>query len=312
MRTARRVCDWTRSPDWQPVCSVRGTILTEPRSSCCARLLVHADRSVQVEALRALRRSLKLSYVRADVTALAVGLNQQVGTTDDRQELAEQLASAFRTAELPLPRAADQRAAQRPPATDINAWVQMGSTGGDAAEGRRVFEHPNGPGCFRCHTVNGRGGKIGPDLSVVARSLNREKLAESILRPSKEIAPQFTAWTFVTRQGQTFVGLVIAEDRNGSLRIGTPEGDVREMKAEDLEESPPAVDVDHARTTGRLDDDRRIPRSDRILGNAEITGSTSRWEFRAPPVPSLQTARKRPILYGFVPTRNDKQTIVDR
>jgi len=203
------------------------------------RLMVHADRSVQVEALRALRRSLKLSYVCADVTALAVGLNQQVGTTDDRQELAEQLASAFRTAELPLPRAADQRAAQRPPATDINAWVQMGSTGGDAAEGRRVFEHPNGPGCFRCHTVNGRGGKIGPDLSVVARSLNREKLAESILRPSKEIAPQFTAWTFVTRQGQAFVGLVIAEDRNGSLRIGTPEGDVREMKAEDLEERRP-------------------------------------------------------------------------
>lgn len=203
------------------------------------RQLVHTDRSVQIEALRALRRSLKLSDVRADMTALGAGLNQQGGTTVERREQAEQVALAFRMAGLPLPSAIDQQAAQRPPATAIGEWVQIGTAGGDAANGRRIFEHPNGPGCFRCHTVNGRGGKIGPDLSVVARSLNREKLAESILRPSKEIAPQFTAWTFVTRQGRTFVGLVIAEDRNGSLRVGTPEGDVREIKSEDLEERHP-------------------------------------------------------------------------
>ena len=95
-------------------------------------------------------------------------------------------------------------------------------SGGDAEAGRRVFEHPNSGGCFHCHTVNGRGGKIGPELSVIARSANRGKLAESILRPSKEIAPQFASWTFVTREGRTVVGTIVDEDREGHSALGRP------------------------------------------------------------------------------------------
>jgi hypothetical protein len=74
---------------------------------------------------------------------------------------------------------------------------------------------------------------------VIARSANREKLAESILRPSKEIAPQFTVWTFVTREGRTVVGVVVAEDREGHIRVGTPEGVVTELAAADVEERHP-------------------------------------------------------------------------
>jgi len=105
--------------------------------------------------------------------------------------------------------------------------------------GRRVFEHPNSGGCFRCHTVNGRGGKIGPDLSLIGRSANRRKLAESILRPSKEIAPQYAVWTFATREGRTVVGMIVAEDREGHIRVGTPEGTIEELQAADVEERRP-------------------------------------------------------------------------
>src|SRR5262249_14710640 len=63
----------------------------------------------------------------------------------------------------------------------------------DAEWGGRIFFHPRGPRFFACHRVDGRGAAIGPDLSYVGRSTSREKLIESILVPSKEIAPQFTS-----------------------------------------------------------------------------------------------------------------------
>jgi putative heme-binding domain-containing protein len=201
------------------------------------RLLTGSDHGLQIAALRALRRSLGNPEVRADVTALASGLDGTHAASDDSRELAEQLALALRTAGLTVPKEVDAMILRRPRATED--WIRLASSGGNAEAGRRLFEHPNAGGCFRCHTINGRGGKIGPDLSVIARSTNREKLAESILRPSKEIAPQFTVWTFVTREGRTIVGMVVAEDREGRIRIGTPEGVVTELASADVEERHP-------------------------------------------------------------------------
>jgi putative membrane-bound dehydrogenase-like protein len=201
------------------------------------RLLAGSDRGLQIAALRALRRSLRNPEVQADVTALAASLDGTRAATDDSGEMAEQLALAFRTVGLPIPKAVETTILRRPLLTED--WIRLTSSGGNVEVGRRLFEHPNAGGCFRCHTINGRGGKIGPDLSVIARSTNRQKLAESILRPSKEIAPQFTVWTFVTREGRTIVGMVVAEDREGHIRIGTPEGVVRELAAADVEERHP-------------------------------------------------------------------------
>ena len=59
------------------------------------------------------------------------------------------------------------------------------------------------------------------------------------MRPSKEIAPQFASWTFVTREGRVVVGVIVAEDREGHVRIGTAEGTVIELDAADIEERHP-------------------------------------------------------------------------
>ncbi len=194
------------------------------------RMLAGPDREFQTAAIRALRRSLRNPDVLSDVNTLAMG-------TEGSQDLRDQLALAFRVSGLPVPQQVAKLASPRPVSPED--WVRLAASGGNAEAGHRLFEHPNSGGCFHCHTVNGRGGKIGPDLSLIARSSSRSKLAESILRPSKEIAPQFTSWTLVTRDGRVVVGVIVAEDREGHVRIGTPEGTIVELAASNIEERHP-------------------------------------------------------------------------
>ncbi|MBI5761772.1 MAG: c-type cytochrome [Planctomycetales bacterium] len=102
-----------------------------------------------------------------------------------------------------------------------------------AASGRRVFYHPNGAGCFKCHTINGRGGNVGPDLSTIGRSMSREKLIESILEPSREVAPQFTTWTMETTDGKVLSGMLVHENE-GKTILGDAEGKLTELKTIDI------------------------------------------------------------------------------
>src|SRR5262249_43214294 len=53
---------------------------------------------------------------------------------------------------------------------------------GDPAKGEKVFRSPNGPLagiCATCHTVAGKGGQIGPDLSAIAANYKRADLITS-------------------------------------------------------------------------------------------------------------------------------------
>jgi putative heme-binding domain-containing protein len=112
--------------------------------------------------------------------------------------------------------------------------------GGDPEAGRRIFFHPHSTGCFKCHTVHGRGGKVGPDLSVVARSMDRKKLAESIFEPSREISPQYVGWTFVMKSGRVHTGLVVGEGPGDRIQIGAADGTVQTIQREEIEEWQPS------------------------------------------------------------------------
>jgi putative heme-binding domain-containing protein len=105
----------------------------------------------------------------------------------------------------------------------------------DVDAGRRLFYHANGPGCFKCHTVNGRGGHVGPDLSTIGRSHSREKLFESIVEPGKEIAPQYVTWSFETADGKAHAGMIVHENE-GKTIIGDAEGKLTELKTIDIVE----------------------------------------------------------------------------
>jgi len=101
-----------------------------------------------------------------------------------------------------------------------------------------VFFNPKGPGCSNCHTVHGRGGKVGPDLSKIGATFSREKLIDSILEPSKEVSPQFTNWQMAHVDGRVFTGMIVHENE-GKTILGDSEGKTIELKTAEIEERRP-------------------------------------------------------------------------
>jgi len=75
--------------------------------------------------------------------------------------------------------------------------------------GARLFKEL---GCIQCHRFAGSGGGAGPDLTGIAKKHTARELLESILEPSKQIAPEFARTIVVTSGGRTFEGRVGQED----------------------------------------------------------------------------------------------------
>lgn len=105
---------------------------------------------------------------------------------------------------------------------------------GNAERGRQLMNATatNDMQCLKCHTIQGKGGAIGPDLSMIGKKGSRENLFESILNPSKAIADQYITWLIETSKGQLIAGLLVEEnDQAVTLRDGNGK-DVRIPRTE--------------------------------------------------------------------------------
>ncbi len=131
-------------------------------------------------------------------------------------------------------------------ATTSTAGWPSSSGPADAAAGERVFFHTKGPGCYRCHQVQGRGSRAGPDLTTLSAGIDRRRLIESIVAPSKEIAPQFVAYSVARNDGTVFSGILleaVSGGRPGLRRFARPEDSGQERRYRRAEA---AGDLDHA------------------------------------------------------------------
>ena len=129
--------------------------------------------------------------------------------------------------------------ASLPPKTNLEAWLTRLEGPADAEAGERVFFHSKGPGCYRCHQVDGCGGRAGPDLSRLAKGMDRRRLVQSILQPSLEIAPQFVAWSVAKTDGTVFAGVLVGESPEGKLSFADSEGRLIDVKPSEIEERKP-------------------------------------------------------------------------
>lgn len=123
-----------------------------------------------------------------------------------------------------------------PDPKDQSAWQKRVEGNGDAAAGERLFFHPKVASCFKCHEYKGRGARIGPDLSTVAKSMTRDRLLQSIVDPSREIAPQFTPWVIQAADGTVKNGVYVGEEVDGHIRYADSEGKIFKLHPRDIED----------------------------------------------------------------------------
>lgn len=77
------------------------------------------------------------------------------------------------------------------------------SHAGDAERGRAAFMV-----CATCHSLDGSGSYIGPDLGFIGDNFRRQDLIRAILEPSASVAVGFGATSITTKAGEIRTGIV--------------------------------------------------------------------------------------------------------
>jgi len=93
--------------------------------------------------------------------------------------------------------------------------------GGNEELGRRVFFRHQAAQCIRCHAYDDMGGVAGPRLNGIAGKISRQEILESLIDPSKRLAPGFGIVTLDLDNGKTVSGILNKESNSSlTLKIG--------------------------------------------------------------------------------------------
>ena len=92
---------------------------------------------------------------------------------------------------------------------------------GDAAHGKALFFGE--AVCYTCHMVEGKGGRLGPDLTTTGSARSTDYLVDSVRNPSrrlaqglseamKEFSQEYETVNVETADGRKFTGVILNED----------------------------------------------------------------------------------------------------
>lgn len=98
------------------------------------------------------------------------------------------------------------------------AYIRSLATGapvperGDQARGETLFWSKGATNCGQCHMVEGRGGRLGPNLTRIGAARSRAALEREIRQPGEVIPVGYETVAVVTRGGRTIRGVRKNED----------------------------------------------------------------------------------------------------
>lgn len=83
-------------------------------------------------------------------------------------------------------------------------------TSGDVGRGKMIFE---GKGrCATCHSLNGAGSRLGPELTHIGATRRAIELRRSLITPRAEVLAEHRFYRVVTRDGRTVTGRLLNLD----------------------------------------------------------------------------------------------------
>jgi putative heme-binding domain-containing protein len=111
--------------------------------------------------------------------------------------------------------------------------------------------------CQACHTMNGVGGAIGPDLTQIGTRSGRGNILESIYLPSDAISDQYAATLLTLTDGKKVMGRVVSED-DDAVQLNqnpyAPDQRISISKADITNRENSSVSIMPARLLNRLNE----------------------------------------------------------
>jgi putative heme-binding domain-containing protein len=101
----------------------------------------------------------------------------------------------------------------------------------DVAAGKALFEGAGG--CVKCHSVDDRGGTLGPDLSWVGLLRTQESLRRALVDPNAQISRRYATVVAEPANGQVIEGIRLNED-DYSIQIRDTQGELRSFIKSEL------------------------------------------------------------------------------
>jgi putative heme-binding domain-containing protein len=105
---------------------------------------------------------------------------------------------------------------------------------GDPEEGKTLFwDLQSKAGCAKCHSVDGKGGKVGPDLTSVSGTRTLPYIVESVVKPSAVIVSGYSPILILTNDGERISG-TNKEETDEHFMIGLANGEVKKIMKSDV------------------------------------------------------------------------------
>ncbi len=99
----------------------------------------------------------------------------------------------------------------------------------DPKEGELIFfDDTRDVTCSKCHVINGKGSKVGPDLTGIGAVQTPQYLIESVLKPSAVIVKGFETMYLMTNDGMAYNGLLVSQDEEEVVLMVDEEGVMEE------------------------------------------------------------------------------------
>jgi putative heme-binding domain-containing protein len=105
---------------------------------------------------------------------------------------------------------------------------------GNAERGRALFLDLAKSQCLKCHRFQDQGARIGPDLSSIGSRFPRAYLIESVLEPSRTIAPSYETVAVALNDGRVLTGVRTAETES-ALTLADAEGRAQVLPKAEIE-----------------------------------------------------------------------------